>query len=220
MAEALRVSDADLLVYVHPSNANRIQKALCRQLSVALFAFNETFDGVLLAYSFGLPSKTARILPGLIPYLCVNVKAKLLLFSPRQDMLLEGKVVKLNKETIYVVVLGFCAAAITSENIREEFRYKIKGGHGMFSSTAHKRHVIKPGTILRFLVKSFDEEILHISGSLIPAHTGCLRWLSKHGTAEDSEFDGKKKSHNSSLAPHNVMHEHLKPLLPSQDPYR
>ncbi|CAA6673144.1 unnamed protein product [Spirodela intermedia] len=154
MAEALRVSDADLLVYVTlPTPTGFRKHCVVSSVSPSSREFNETFDGVLLAYSFGLPSKTARILPGLIPYLCVNVKAKLLLFSPRQDMLLEGKVVKLNKETIYVVVLGFCAAAITSENIREEFRYKIKGGHGMFSSTAHKRHVIKPGTILRFLVK-------------------------------------------------------------------
>jgi len=28
---------------------------------------------------------------------------------------------------------------------------------------------------------SLDEEVLHITGSLIPTHTGCVRWLSKHG---------------------------------------
>ncbi|CAI9116897.1 OLC1v1018179C1 [Oldenlandia corymbosa var. corymbosa] len=26
----------------------------------------------------------------------------------------------------------------------------------------------------------FDEEIIHISGSLLPAHTGCVKWLEKH----------------------------------------
>ncbi|XP_078428481.1 DNA-directed RNA polymerase isoform X2 [Wolffia australiana] len=187
MVEAIRVSDADLQVYVHPSNANTIQQALQRQLSVALFTFNEGFDGVLLAYSLVDTNTKAKVLPGLTPYLCVNVKAKLLLFSPRQGMLLEGKVVKLSKESIQVVILGFCAAAITVEDIRREFRYKIKGGHGMFSSTSHKRHTIKSGTMLRFLVRSFDEEILHISGSLLPPHTGCISWLSKQETSEFPE---------------------------------
>ncbi|KAA3479637.1 Nucleic acid-binding protein [Gossypium australe] len=40
----------------------------------------------------------------------------------------------------------------------------------------------------RFLVNSFDEEILHIIGSLISAHTGSIRWLDRH-LEEDSEFD-------------------------------
>ncbi|MQL71827.1 hypothetical protein Taro_004172 [Colocasia esculenta] len=257
--QALRVSDADLGVYVHPSNSKRIQQALCRQLSIALFTFNETFDGVLLAYSLGLPKKTAKILPGLIPYFCVTVKAKLLLFSPKPDMLL-GKFRRLvgygcqfgtylnvaefyelllvlnllgsllvlkskeiqkikcqdvfwyshilvltsehfpichfqkeNKESIYVIILGFCAAAITSEDIREEFNYKIKDGVGIFSSIYHKRHVIKPGTMLRFSVKSFDEEMLHISGSLIPPGTGCVPWLAKHGIAEGLKVDRSVK---------------------------
>ncbi|TKY61301.1 DNA-directed RNA polymerase I subunit rpa43 [Spatholobus suberectus] len=38
----------------------------------------------------------------------------------------------------------------------------------------HKRHVI------RFLVKSFEEEILHVYGSLIPNHTGSIYWLDKN----------------------------------------
>lgn len=33
--------------------------------------------------------------------------------------------------------------------------------------------------VLTFDSFSFDEEILHISGSLIPAHTGSVRWLDK-----------------------------------------
>lgn len=37
----------------------------------------------------------------------------------------EGKVVKLGKESIHVIVLGFSSAAIMLEDIREEFRYKI-----------------------------------------------------------------------------------------------
>lgn len=39
-------------------------------------------------------------------------------------LLSEGKVVKITRESIHVIVLGFASAVITSEDIREEFRYK------------------------------------------------------------------------------------------------
>lgn len=29
------------------------------------------------------------------------------------------------------------------------------------------------------LVISFDEEVMHIAGSLLPANTGCVKWLEK-----------------------------------------
>ncbi|XP_072988799.1 uncharacterized protein [Typha latifolia] len=151
--EGLSVAKADLTVYVHPSKANKVDQAVRRQLSSLLFTYNELFDGVILAHEFNFKSKHAKILPGLIPYFGVNVKAKLLVFSPRPDMLLEGKVVKLGKESIHVIVLGFCSAAIMMEDIRQEFKYKIKGGFGTFVSLAHKRHVIKAGSMIRFLVK-------------------------------------------------------------------
>ncbi|XP_068646477.1 uncharacterized protein [Aristolochia californica] len=144
--------------------------------------FDDAFDGVLLAYEIKFQDKAAKILPGIVPYFGVRVKAKLLIFSPKPEMLLEGKVVKLGRESIHVIVLGFSSAVITSEDVREEFRYKIKHDKEVFVSTSYRKHVIKVGTILRFSVKSFDEEMLHISGSLIPEDTGCIRWLYRHTT--------------------------------------
>ncbi|XXG66111.1 hypothetical protein AAC387_Pa05g3655 [Persea americana] len=192
--EGLRVADADLVVYIHPSKANKIKQAVLRQLSSALlFQFNENFDGVVLAYDEQFQSNKAKITPGIVPNLGVKLKAKLLLFSPKPDMLLEGKVVKLGKESIHVIVLGFSSAAITFEDIREEFKYKTKHGESVFASMSHKRHVIKVGSMIRFLVKSFDEEILHISGSLIPPHTGCIRWLYRHTIEEGSQLDRSLK---------------------------
>ncbi|XP_052201634.1 uncharacterized protein LOC127807651 [Diospyros lotus] len=178
--EGLKVSDADLTVYVHPSKANKVSQAILRELSSLLFKFNETFDGVVLAYDVNVQSKKAKILPGVHPYFGVKLTAKLLLFHPKPDMLLDGKVVKLGQQSIHVIVLGFSAAVITEEDIREEFKYKVKHGQEVFVSASHKRHKIKVGTILRFLVKSFNEEILHISGSLLPAHTGSVKWLTKN----------------------------------------
>ncbi|XP_022772140.1 uncharacterized protein LOC111314789 isoform X3 [Durio zibethinus] len=103
-------------------------------------------------------------------------------------MLLEGKVVKLSQESIHVIVLGFSSAIIATENIRGEFKYKTKDEEELFASRSHKRHVIKIGTMIRFSVKSFDEEILHIIGSLMPAHTGSIRWLDRN-LEEISEFE-------------------------------
>ncbi|KAK7860342.1 hypothetical protein CFP56_039745 [Quercus suber] len=84
--------------------------------------------------------------------------------------LTEGKVVKLTERSIHVIVLGFSSAIITVEDIREDFNHKIvsssssfsqstsfssnlKHGDELFASRSQKRHVIKVGTMIRFLVK-------------------------------------------------------------------
>ncbi|KAJ9186475.1 hypothetical protein P3X46_002044 [Hevea brasiliensis] len=189
--EGLSVSDANLVVYVHPSRSKNVSQAILRELSSLLFKFNETFDGVVLAYAVNALDKHARILSGVHPYFGVRLKANLLLFSPKPNMLLEGKVVKLMRESIHVIVLGFSSAVIVDEDIRDEFRYKSKRGEGKYVSRVHKRHTIKVGTMIRFLVKSLDEEILHISGSLIPDHTGSVGWLD--GDVKNSTTESNKK---------------------------
>ncbi|KAG9445061.1 hypothetical protein H6P81_016401 [Aristolochia fimbriata] len=178
--EGFRVADTNLIIYIHPSKANKVKQAVFRQLSSSLFQFDEAFSGVLLAFEISFQDKTAKLLPGIAPYLSGRAKAKLLIFSPKPDMLLEGKVVKLGRESVHVIVFGFSSAVITSDDILEEFRYNLKHGEEVFASSSHKKHVIKVGTMLRFSVKSFDEDILHICGSLVPTDTGCISWLSKH----------------------------------------
>ncbi|KAL2504001.1 DNA-directed RNA polymerase [Abeliophyllum distichum] len=175
--EGLKESEANLVVYLHPSMAKCVNDAILRELSSLLFMYSETFDGVVLAYDPNVRSNLAKILPGIHPYLGVRLKAKLLLFSPKPNMLLEGEVVKISRQSIHAVILGFSSAVIADEDIRDEFKYKVKHGKEVFGSRHHKKHKIKVGTIIRFLVKSFDEEILHISGSLVAVHTGCARWL-------------------------------------------
>ncbi|XP_059636570.1 uncharacterized protein LOC132278723 [Cornus florida] len=177
--EGLKVSDVNLVVHVHPSKSKKVSEAILRELGSLLFKFSETFDGVVLAYDVNILSDLAKILPGIHPYFGVKLKAKLLLFYPKPDMILEGKVVKIGQQSIHVIVLGFSSAIITEEDIREEFEYKDKHGLEVFASTSHRRHKIKVGTVIRFLVKRFDEEILHISGSLVPVHTGNVHWLDK-----------------------------------------
>ncbi|XP_027352464.1 uncharacterized protein LOC113863188 isoform X2 [Abrus precatorius] len=178
--EGLKVSKANLVVYIHPSQSKQVSQAVLRQLSSLLFTFCETFDGVVLAYDVNSLDKCAKILPGVHPYFGVKLKVNLLLFSPKPNTLLEGKVVKLTQESIHVVVLGFSSAIIADKDIREEFVYKTKRGQDVYASRSHKRHVIKVGTMIRFLVKSFDEEILHVCGSLVPNHTGSIYWLDKN----------------------------------------
>ncbi|GMI78555.1 hypothetical protein like AT1G75670 [Hibiscus trionum] len=186
--EGLSVADANLVVYLHPSKSKNVSQAILRELGSLLFKFNETFDGVLLAYDVHILDKKGKILSGVHPYFALKLKANLLLFSPKPDMIIEGKVVKLCQESIHAIVLGFSSAIITAENIHGEFKYKYKDGEELFASKSHKRHVIKVGTMIRFLVKSFDEEMLHITGSLMPAHTGSIRWLDRN-LEEISEID-------------------------------
>ncbi|XP_061970984.1 uncharacterized protein LOC133693718 [Populus nigra] len=193
--EGLSKSDANLIVYVHPSQSKNVDKAILRELSSLLFKYSQAFDGVVLAYSVDPQDKCARILSGVHPYFGVRLRANLLIFSPKPNMLLEGKVVKITRESIHCIVLGFSSAIITDENIRNELKYKAKHGEGVYVSRYHKRHVIKVGAVIRFEVKSLDEEILHISGSLIPANTGSVHWLDKYfvDAATDSNKETKTK---------------------------
>ncbi|GLT92027.1 hypothetical protein SLE2022_098860 [Rubroshorea leprosula] len=203
--EGLKVAEANLTVYVHPSKSNRVPEAILRELSHHLFKFNESFDGVLLAYGINGLDQNAKILPGVHPYFAVKLKADLLLFYPKPDMLLEGKVVKLTQESIHVIVLGFSAAIITAENIRHEFKYKTKRGEEQFVSRSHKQHVIKAGAVIRFIVKSFDEEILHIFGSLIPTHTGSIHWLDRKSedvSVHDSSTKKRKDKDDGQFPEH------------------
>ncbi|XP_008466500.2 uncharacterized protein LOC103503892 isoform X2 [Cucumis melo] len=194
--EGLKVSDANMVVYVHPSKSKKVSQAVLRELGAMLLKFDEKFEGVLLAYEAKIIDKNAKILSGVHPYFGVTIKAKLLLFSPKPNMLLEGKVVKLRQESIHVIVLGFASAVITYEDIRDEFKHRTKHGEEMFVSRAHKHHVIKVGTMIRFLVKSFDEEILHISGSLVPSHTGSIHWLEKNSVEGSVSMSKKKMREN------------------------
>ncbi|KAL0351781.1 UNVERIFIED_CONTAM: hypothetical protein Scaly_1566800 [Sesamum calycinum] len=192
--------------------------------------YSETFEGVVLAYDPNICSNLAKILPGIHPYFGVKLKARLLLFNPKPDMVVEGEVVKITPQSIHAVVLGFSSAFIADEDIRDDFKHKIKRGKEVYVSRTHKKHKIKVGTILRFIVKSdepeleeigfevsilkwnalewtvnwasfedskgFDEEILHISGSLVADHTGCARWLDKN-LDEWSQADSTIKKRKS-----------------------
>ncbi|KAJ3681085.1 hypothetical protein LUZ60_015574 [Juncus effusus] len=196
--EGLRVAKADLTVYIHPSMSADVSTAVRRQLSSLLFTYDELFDGVVLSHECSIQDEKAKILPGLTPYFGVKTKAKLLLFSPKPDMILEGKVVKIGRDSIHAVVLGFASAAIMSYEIRNEFKYKeeIEGEGAAFASSKHEKHSIKIGSMIRFLVKSVDEEIIHVNGSLSEQNTGCIKWLSKH--ASDDTHDRSKKRQKDS----------------------
>ncbi|PIA57518.1 hypothetical protein AQUCO_00600319v1 [Aquilegia coerulea] len=210
--EVFKLSTANLVVYLHPSKAGNVPQAIRYELGKLLFKFNEVFDGVVLSYNGNVVGTNAKILPtthpnetvekqitnakirpSIHPYFGVRLKAKLLLFSPKPDMLIEGKVMKLGEELIHVVVLGFCSATIIEEDIRKDFRYKIKHGEEVYASTSERRHVIKVGSMVRFLVKSMDEDMLHISGSLLPPNTGSIKWLDKDEDLESERRVKKRK---------------------------
>ncbi|CAN6338489.1 unnamed protein product [Urochloa humidicola] len=228
--EALREAKAELTVYVHPSNAANVPRAVHRQLSGLLFSYEERFDGVLLAHDAELVDEEAeakgkkkrkilksKILNGLVPFFGVRVRANLLLFSPQPGMVLEGKVEMLGKESIHAVVLGVFSVAIMSDDIHEKFRFKRKGHGGRFVSRSDREHFIKRGTMIRFSVKSVDTEMnCHITGSLIPPHTGSMHWLSVHDAEYASEINsGNRKSRNTSIKIEQNEQEHR--ILKNED---
>ncbi|KAJ8429536.1 hypothetical protein Cgig2_025722 [Carnegiea gigantea] len=189
--DPLKVSEVKMVVYRHNSKTKVVSEFIKRERSSHLFK--------CVSFSLCLPSLALSnncFKDVVSKPLSFNVfrcefsdtfdgffywHMRLLKFQVNlQKFCLEGRVVKIARESIHVVVLGFSAAVITEEDILDEFKFKIKNGQETYHSTSHKGHVIKVGTMIRFLVKSFNEEILHFSGSLIPASTGSIRWLSKN----------------------------------------
>uniref|UniRef100_A0A0D9WMC6 DNA-directed RNA polymerase subunit n=1 Tax=Leersia perrieri TaxID=77586 RepID=A0A0D9WMC6_9ORYZ len=207
--DALREAEAKLTVYVHPSNAADVRRAVARQLSSLLFSYEDRFDGVLLAHEAIIESKRGKILNGLVPYFGVPVHANLLLYSPKPDMMLEGKVEMLGKESIHAIVLGVFSAAIMSDDIREKFKFKRKNDRGKFVSRSDKHHVIKKGSMIRFSVKRVDAEMnCHITGSLIPPHTGSMLWLSVHDAEYALEINSGKRSRDSNIKTEQHEQDH------------
>ncbi|XP_073051519.1 uncharacterized protein [Primulina eburnea] len=86
--EGLKECEANMVMYLNPCKAKSPTDAILRELSSLLFTYSETFDGVVLAYDPNVRSNWARILPGVHPYFGVKLKARLLLFNPKPDMLL------------------------------------------------------------------------------------------------------------------------------------
>ncbi|KAL6511842.1 hypothetical protein OROGR_021439 [Orobanche gracilis] len=134
-----------------------------------------------------------KVLPEVQPYVGVKLKAKMLLFNPNPGMFVgRGVVVKITPHSIHAVVLGFSSACIAGEDIRDDFKHKVKHGNEVYVNRSYKKHKIKIGATLRFVVKRFDEETLHISGSLVADHTGCAQWLDKN-LDEWSQADSTKR---------------------------
>ncbi|KAG2629698.1 probable DNA-directed RNA polymerase I subunit RPA43 [Panicum virgatum] len=251
--EALREAEAKLTVYVHPSNAADVPRAVARQLSTLLFSYEERFDGVLLAHKTTLVDEDskddesegkgkkkvddksevegkkkvddksevegkeevkilrAKILNGLVPYFGVRVHANLLIFSPKPDMILEGKVETLRKGSIHAVILGIFSVAIMSDDISEKFKFRRKSDGGRFVSRSDRQHVITRGTMIRFFVKGVDTEMnCHITGSLIPPHTGSMDWLSVHDAEYAAEINGRSRDDSNKIEQNEQEHRILK----------
>ncbi|XP_057832672.2 DNA-directed RNA polymerase I subunit rpa43 isoform X2 [Cryptomeria japonica] len=177
--DGLTVAKSMLSAYLHPSRTDDVQQGVLQLLNSLLLRYNEEFDGVVLAYyDIKICNWTAKILSGFSPYLNLKLKAKLLLFSPKPGMVLEGKVNKVEKDYIGVILLGIFNAAVAFEDIPEEFCYQDNVvGIPLWASTS-SGHVITLGSTIKFVVKSVQEEsFLDISGSLKPPNTGCVNWL-------------------------------------------
>lgn len=186
---------AELQVCVHPAWSNNVLKGVQETLNSLLFRYNEALDGVVLAYlDLKIPSRNAKILAGLSPYFRVNLTAKLLIFSPKMGMMLEGKVNKIEEDYIGVLVLGLFNAAIGVTDIRDCFHFLEEDFERSWVSDSQK-HVIKLGTIIRFSVKSVEEkdEFLDLSGSLVPSGTGSLEWLTQPKVGELSKGRSEKR---------------------------
>ncbi|CAN6463631.1 unnamed protein product [Victoria cruziana] len=135
----------------------------------------------------------------LAPFFGVQLRTKLLLFSPKPGMLLAGKVTTIGLDFVRIIVLGISVATILFDDVREEFSYLENGDEKMLCSTLHRRHVIKVGTILHFVAKSVEETTGDITGSLMPHDTGSVHWLYSHKARKRDKLSSKSESQDRDL---------------------
>ncbi|BFI32609.1 DNA-directed RNA polymerase I subunit RPA43 [Marchantia polymorpha subsp. ruderalis] len=208
--EGMTVVHAKIGVFLHPSRAANVRQGVHEILNSLLLKFNEEFDGVVLGYlKPKIIGQSARILAGLTPYFHVNLTAKLLIFSPSPGMLIEGKVNKIEKDYIGVVVLGLFNAAIGVSDIREDLYYDENPQGRAWVSESDERHSIRLGSTIRFAVKSLQEteHIIDLCGSLADPKTGCVNWIelpsltprkkSKSKSAEDRSTHDADRKHKT-----------------------
>ncbi|KAF3330291.1 hypothetical protein FCM35_KLT03645 [Carex littledalei] len=89
-----------------------------------------------------------------------------------------------------------CLSADVSYAVRRQLSsllFTSISGVDAFVSRLDKKHAIKVGSMIRFSVKSVDEELIHVTGSLLQPNTGCLRRLCKHWSddASHDRFEAK-----------------------------
>jgi len=141
---------------------------------------------------------------------CVtNLKCVALMFSCLLTS--EGKVETLRKGSIHAVILGIFSVAIMSDDISEKFKFRRKSDGGRFVSRSDRQHVITRGTMIRFFVKGVDTEMnCHITGSLIPPHTGSMDWLSVHDAEYAAEINGRSRDDSNKIEQNEQEHRILK----------
>jgi len=106
---------------------------------------------------------------------------------------------KVEEDYLGVVVLGLFNAAIGFSDIRNELVFgEGVDGTKAWISEFDDRHLIKIGSLIRFSVKSVqeNEEIVDLTGALIGPQTGCVKYLALSSKGRDQNENHHRLSEN------------------------
>lgn len=185
--EYLRIVAASLRTYLHPSRSGNVQLGVAETLNSLLFKYSEEFGGVVLAYlQPKVVGRDCKVLSGLYPFFHLKVTASMLIFCPKSGMKLDGKVNKLEKDHLGVLVLDVFNVSIAITDIRDDLRFQgteddPPNTERAWVSKADSMHAIRLGSFITFTVKSVQEaeQFIEITGSLQSPNTGCCSWLAR-----------------------------------------
>ena len=153
---ALQECEAELVVYLHPSQLGDALGGARGALDRMLLKWSEDLEGVLLTHEgAALLPDPGRVL-GTLPYVRAGVSARLQVFAPRVGDALVGEVTKLGGDYIALLVMGIFPAVIPVKNIREGFQQEKEGSPEAcwtcVGREAGHPHRVSIGTMAKFRV--------------------------------------------------------------------
>jgi hypothetical protein len=183
----------NLRVALQARHAGSVKSGVEAKLGNMLMRYYNDIGGVVLGFwNIKLLEDKGRILPTDPSRCIVNCTATMLVLRFKVNDRMIGKVSKVGKDHIALVVMDAFSVAIPGKNIGDEYKYD-----GASASWKRKNQGICEGDMLAFEVESMNEENGYFSvvGSILNHGTGIVSGDNKGPmvTKEEESPQSKKK---------------------------
>lgn len=146
---------ARLHVHVHPSSLLDVDLGIREHLNSLLLRYNESLDGIPIAYSEVRRLSKAGAISPYFPLCDILVEASLTLLRPRAGMVLVGKVTEVADTFIGILIFNLINCVIQIDDISSsDFVYSVF--EQKWKSPKDSSHSISPGDAIKFIVERVD----------------------------------------------------------------
>ena len=166
---------ARLHVHVHPSSLLDVDLGIREHLNSLLLRYNESLDGIPIAYSEVKRLSKAGAISPYFPLCDVLIEASLTLLRPRAGMVLIGKVTEVSDTFIGILIFNLINCVIQIDDISSsDFVYSVF--EQKWKSPKDSSHSISPGDAVKFIVERVDNHgcgYITVVGGLKSRGKGC-----------------------------------------------